>query len=91
MKYYLYIVRGIDNSLYTGITKNIKKRVWQHNFSKLGAKSLKGKRPVELVYQEKYITKSDAMKREWYFKNTGEGNKLMRKLISQKVSGGLKG
>ncbi len=64
MKYYVYIVRCNDNSLYTGITWNIKNRIWEHNYSERGAKSIKGKRPVKLVYFENYLTKNQALKRE---------------------------
>lgn len=62
--YYVYIVRCSDNSLYTGITSNIKKRVNEHNTSKKGAKSVRGKLPVKLVYKEKLENLSKALKRE---------------------------
>ncbi|OGM21916.1 hypothetical protein A2714_04625 [Candidatus Woesebacteria bacterium RIFCSPHIGHO2_01_FULL_38_9] len=64
MKYFVYIVRCSDNSLYTGFTNNIEHRVWQHNNSKFGAKSIKGKRPVNLVYSETYETLGEALRRE---------------------------
>lgn len=64
MSYYIYIVRCKDNSLYTGITRNIKDRIKQHNFGYRGAKSLRGKIPVKLVYSEVYNSKSEALKRE---------------------------
>ena len=69
MKYYVYIVRCRDNSLYTGITTNIERRIKEHNTKRRGAKSIKGKLPVTLVHTETYPTKSDALKREQNIKN----------------------
>ena len=64
MSYYVYIVRCKDNSLYTGFTLNIENRIDDHNFTKRGAKSLRGKVPVTLVYSEIFESKSEALKRE---------------------------
>lgn len=65
MKWFLYIAKCRDNTLYTGITTDIKRREFEHNTdNKLGAKSLRGKRPIHIVYYESYNTQSDARKRE---------------------------
>ena len=64
MNYYIYILKCKDGSLYTGYTKNIERRIFEHNFTKYGAKSIKGRLPVELVYSETYTTKTEALKRE---------------------------
>jgi putative endonuclease len=65
MTWYLYIVRCADNSLYTGITTDLKRRVNEHNFdNRLGAKSLRPKRPVILVYHESFATQAKAARRE---------------------------
>ncbi len=64
MNYYVYIVRCRDNSLYTGVTWNIEKRINEHNTSKLGAKSVKGKLPVRLAYSERFKNKIEAFRRE---------------------------
>jgi putative endonuclease len=67
--YFVYIVRCKDNSLYCGQTKNVKKRIEEHNSSNSkGAKYTKGRRPVALVYQERYSSKSMALKREHMIK-----------------------
>jgi putative endonuclease len=67
--YYVYLVRCKDNSLYCGQTNNIEKRIEEHNSSKnKSAKYTKGRRPVTLVYVEKYTTLSDALKREYKIK-----------------------
>lgn len=62
--YYVYIARCKDNSLYTGFTSNVEKRIIEHNTSIRGAKSVKGKLPVELVYKEALGNLSEALKRE---------------------------
>ena len=72
---YVYIVKCSDESLYTGITDDLKRRVNEHN-NKRGAKSLKGKLPVILVYQEEYKTKSEALKREYEIKTWKREKKL---------------
>lgn len=64
MNNYVYIVECRDKSLYTGSTKNLEKRIYEHNYSKFGAKSLRGKRPVILVYFETYSNWTDCLKRE---------------------------
>jgi putative endonuclease len=64
MDYYLYILECADNTLYTGITNDIDKRLISHNTSKTGAKYTRGRRPVVLKYFENCGTKGDALKRE---------------------------
>jgi len=63
MIWHLYIVKCSDDSFYTGITTDLKRRVGEHN-NKLGAKSLRGKLPVSLIYFEKYSSHKKAAKRE---------------------------
>ena len=67
--YYLYILRCSDNSLYCGQTKDLQKRIQEHNFDNVkSAKYTKGKRPVKLVYFEKYKTINEVLKREFEIK-----------------------
>ena len=69
--YHVYIVRCRNGSFYTGITNDLERRLLQHNGKKLGgAKYTQGKRPVELVYFEKYKNRKEASKREWEIKHT---------------------
>ncbi|MHB8105317.1 MAG: GIY-YIG nuclease family protein [Dehalococcoidales bacterium] len=58
-----YIVKCRDGSLYSGITKDIEHRIKEHNLGR-GAKYTSGRRPVKLVYSEKYNNVSEAGKRE---------------------------
>ena len=48
--WYVYLVRCSDNSIYTGITVDIERRVIEHNTSKKGAKYTRTRQPVKLVY-----------------------------------------
>ena len=66
-KHYIYIVKCKDGSLYTGYAKDIEKRVEKHNKGQ-GAKYTKIRRPVELVYQDMFDTKSEALKRDYEIK-----------------------
>ena len=69
-----------EASLYTGITKSLERRIYEHNFSdQLGAKSLRYRRPVTLVYYESFADQSEAAKREKSIK--GWTRKYKLKLI----------
>lgn len=72
---YTYIVKCSDETLYTGWTNNLKKRLEAHNRGK-GAKYTKNRRPVELVYFEEHDTKQEAMKREYAIKQLSRQKKL---------------
>jgi len=75
MKWFVYILKCQNNSLYTGITNNLSRRIWLHNH-KLGAKSLKGKLPVRLIYKEVYNDQVLAAKREKEIKGWKRAKKL---------------
>ena len=59
----LYILRCADNTLYTGITTDVEKRLKAHSSGK-GAKYTRGRGPLELVYREECGDHSAALKRE---------------------------
>ncbi|GLX82824.1 GIY-YIG nuclease family protein [Thalassotalea eurytherma] len=68
--WYVYFVRCADNSLYGGITTDLKRRVAEHNNdNKKGAKYTRTRRPVTLVYSEQCLDKSSAAKREYQIKH----------------------
>ena len=72
----VYILRCSDNSLYTGITKNIAKRVEDHNTGgRLAAKYTRARRPVSLVYEENAASRSDATRREYEIKQMSKKSK----------------
>ena len=64
-----------DQSLYTGITNNLQKRIIAHNSGK-GAKYTKAGLPVKLDYKESYKTKGDSLKRECEIKKLKRTEKL---------------
>jgi putative endonuclease len=64
-----------DDSLYSGVTTDLKRRVEEHNSSKKGAKYTSKKRPVTLVYSEKFAGRSSAQKREWNVKKLSRKQK----------------
>ncbi len=72
---YTYILKCKDESLYTGWTNNLDKRIESHNTGK-GSKYTKSRLPVELVYFEQYETKEEAMSREWKIKQLSRKDKL---------------
>ena len=71
-----YIVQCSDNSLYTGITTDIERRVDEHNTSNKGAKYTKTRRPVKLVYTESHTDRSTSSKREYEIKKLNRTDKL---------------
>jgi putative endonuclease len=72
---YVYILKCADNSLYTGWTNNLDKRIKAHAEGK-GAKYTKARLPIELVYFEEYQDKREAMKREYAIKQLKRKEKL---------------
>ena len=63
MKWQVYIILCTDNSLYTGITSDIARRLQQHATAR-GAKYFRGRKPQQLVYLENAHSRSTASKRE---------------------------
>lgn len=64
---YTYMLRCRDDSLYTGWTNDLERRLKAHNFGK-GAHYTKARRPCRLVFFERSDTKEEAMRREYRIK-----------------------
>ena len=81
MSYYVYMLKSktVKPVTYVGYTKDLKKRIKQHNSGK-GAKFTRG-RKWSLVYKEKIRSKSKAISREYYIKK----NRSLRKKIMNKL------
>jgi putative endonuclease len=62
-EYYVYILECADHTLYTGIAKNVDKRMKEHESGK-GAKYTRGRGPFSLRYVERITGKSQALQRE---------------------------
>jgi putative endonuclease len=76
--WYLYMIRCKDNSLYTGITLDIQRRFEEHQDiagSGKGAKFLRGKGPLTLVYSTSVATHSAALKLEYKTKKMSKAKK----------------
>src|SRR5438270_1220254 len=74
-KWSVYIVRCADGSLYTGITKDVKRRCQQHNAG-TASRYTRSRRPVKLIYQEVDPDQSSALKREAAIKAMNRRGKL---------------
>jgi len=75
-KWIVYIVRcEKDDTLYTGITNNLERRLRQHNEGK-GAKYTKGRGPIALVKSFEFLTKGEALKEEYRIKQLSKEEKL---------------
>jgi len=75
MTWCLYVVRCSDQTLYTGITNDIEKRVEKHNAG-TGAKYTRPRRPVRLLVTWPYADRSAASKAEYRFKKNTRAQKL---------------
>ncbi|MDA1168818.1 MAG: GIY-YIG nuclease family protein [bacterium] len=74
--YFVYILRCSDDSLYTGWTLHIEKRVALHNSGK-GAKYTRARMPVTCVYSETFSSREEAMKREYEIKQLSRKEKTL--------------
>ena len=80
-QWHIYIVRCRDGTLYTGIAKNVHKRLEEHNSREGGARYTRSRQPVKLVYTEPWPSKPEALKRERAIK------KLPREKKKQLIKG----
>ncbi|RBP53271.1 GIY-YIG nuclease family protein [Arenicella xantha] len=77
MNWVVYVLRCADDSLYTGITKDIERRIYEHNeCDQKGAKYTRARRPVKLVYQEPHEDRASASQREHAIKQLSRSQKL---------------
>ena len=83
MNWQVYIILCTDNSLYTGITLDIDRRLSQHGGVQ-GAKYFRGRKPQQVVYLENGHSRSSASKREAAIKKLTRREK--KDLIASKVN-----
>ncbi len=82
--YYVYILPSQkDLLLYTGFTEDIDQRMKRHNDGEVP--STKFRRPLKLIFYEAYLLKSDAIRREQYFKTT-KGKVALRMMLKDYFS-----
>lgn len=80
----VYILKCNDDSLYTGYTNNLKRRIHLHETGK-GAKYTRGRGPFQLMHVETFATKEEAMRREYAIKQLSRTEKI--KLIKESEEG----
>jgi len=79
MSCFVYIIKCMDDSYYTGITSSLSRRIKEHNLRIKSCLQI-SKIPVKLVYWEKYNTRIEAAMREKEIKGWSRIKK--EKLIS---------
>ena len=72
--HYVYVLRCADDTLYTGYTTDVERRVREHERGD-GAKYTRGRTPVDLVHVERFDSKSAAMSREYELKQYSKAEK----------------
>ena len=75
-KWFVYIIRASDESLYTGITTDVERRFNEHCGSAKGARFFRGRQPLEVVYTENHPDRSSAIRREAVIKGLSRDLKL---------------
>jgi putative endonuclease len=75
MPWFVYMVRCRDDSLYTGITNDLARRVAAHSAGR-GARYTRSRRPVTLVYSRRTRDKASALRAEWRLKQLSRADKL---------------
>ncbi len=73
----VYMLRCKDGTFYIGSTKDLERRVREHNEGRNGARYTRARRPVELVYSEECESWSAALKREWELKQLKRSEKMI--------------
>ena len=81
--HWIYIVECSDGTYYTGYTRNVEKRLKEHNESKKGAKYTRCRRPVVLRYAESFESRQAACRREYEIKQLSRVKK--EELIKKKA------
>lgn len=66
-RWYLYVLQCGDNTLYTGVTNDLPRRIQQHNNGTASCYT-RSRLPVALAYQERCRSKSSALKKEYALK-----------------------
>jgi putative endonuclease len=73
--WFVYILRMNDDSLYTGATYDLKRRIETHLSGK-GSKYVRAKLPIKEVYAGEMMTKSEALKLEYKIKQLNKKDKI---------------
>ena len=84
--YYVYILKSLkDNNKYIGSTNNLQRRIKEHNDGKV--LSTKNRRPLILIYKEKYDNETEARRKEMFYKTYNGFKELKDKLSGYSAVG----
>jgi putative endonuclease len=83
--WYVYMVRCADDTLYTGVTTDLERRVAEHNAGKAGAKYTRARRPVVLVYHEHATSRAEATRCEGLLRVLPRGVKETLVYLAAKI------
>lgn len=79
LKYCVYVLLSLkDKKFYSGYTSDLKRRLTEHFLGE--SKSISPRRPFRLIFCEYFLFKTDALKREGYFKTT-MGKKALKIML----------
>jgi putative endonuclease len=84
--WYVYILRCRDDSLYTGVTTDLVRRLNEHNSRGKGARYTRYRQPVILVYAEQVVSREEACRREVQIKRMARPGKLQLIIAGEKTS-----
>ena len=74
-QWFVYIIRTHGGALYTGISTDVERRFQEHSGGSKGARALRGKSPLQLVYQQSVADRSVASKLEAAIKRLSKQRK----------------
>jgi putative endonuclease len=75
--WHVYVLRCADGSLYTGVARDLQRRLLQHNGELAGgSRYTRGRRPVELLWSDTEVDRSTAQRREAAIKKLSRDQKL---------------
>jgi len=78
MPYFVYVLKSLSSGRsYVGNTNNLQNRLLRHNNNE--SKATRGKGPWQLIYHEEYASRSEAVRKELFFKSV-EGRINLKKL-----------
>ncbi|MFC1793950.1 GIY-YIG nuclease family protein [Planctomycetota bacterium] len=81
--FYVYVLISLkDGKFYIGFTNDLKRRLKEHNSGK--NISTKSRLPLKLIYYESHLSKTDAVRREKYFKTT-KGKSTLRQMLRESL------
>lgn len=85
-RWLLYILKCSDNTFYTGITNDLQQRLDKHNDGS-ASRYTRSRRPVKLIYFERCLNKSSALKKEFRMKSLSRTEK--ERYIQRKTQNGI--